>query len=154
MNRTRGLFIPFAGLFLCLSAGGAAAEIYKWVDKDGNVQYTQSPPPDGIAAQEIQPPPPPADAAEAEQALEMDVEGLEKAAEAKKEQAAEKLKTQADADKEAKLCEQAKARMASYERPRVTIPDPSAEGGRRRATEEERVAELAKSEALVKELCK
>jgi len=156
MKKAHAVSIPVAGLLLCSIAGGAAAEIYKWVDADGNVQYTQSPPPDGIQGKEIQPPPPPpdADVEAADQALEKRVEGEQKTEEAQKEQTGERAKTEEDAAKQAQRCEQAKARVASYERPRVTVEDKSAEGGRRRATEEERQAELAKSEAAVNEFCK
>jgi hypothetical protein len=45
-------------LALVTSAGLAlpAAGAYKWVDKDGNVQYSDRPPP-GVQAEEIKPPP-------------------------------------------------------------------------------------------------
>ncbi len=33
------------GLVLALVAGGALAQAYRWVDKDGRVHYTQTPPP-------------------------------------------------------------------------------------------------------------
>jgi len=156
MKRTVGFSIIVTGFLLSAFAGAAGAEIYKWVDKDGNVQYTQSPPPDGIKGQEIQPPPPPpeADVEAADQALEKRVESGQKAEDAKTEQAGEKVKTEADAAKQAQRCEQAKARVASYERPRVTVADSAAEDGRRRATEEERLAELEKSQTLVREFCK
>ena len=32
---------------LALAAGAPAQKMYKWVDKDGNVQYTDTPPPPG-----------------------------------------------------------------------------------------------------------
>ena len=35
--------------------------IYKWTDSSGEVHYTQTPPPEGIAAQEIEGAPPPAE---------------------------------------------------------------------------------------------
>ena len=38
-------------------SGTVVAELYKWVDADGNTHYTQSPPPDGIAVDTIKPPP-------------------------------------------------------------------------------------------------
>lgn len=47
-----------AGL-LAASATSLAATMYKWTDSEGNVQYTQSPPPRGDF-QKMAPPPPPA----------------------------------------------------------------------------------------------
>ena len=40
-------------LLVTLLAGGAQAEIYKWVDANGNVHYSDSPPP-GDSAQQVQ----------------------------------------------------------------------------------------------------
>lgn len=42
----------------------AAAGMYKWVDEDGNVHYSQTPPPSG-EAEELKPPPGPAASGEA-----------------------------------------------------------------------------------------
>ncbi len=51
----------FALLLACaaVSAGGASAQIYKWVDEKGVTHYTEQPPPDGKAATRVAPPPPP-----------------------------------------------------------------------------------------------
>lgn len=40
------------------SAAAVAAPMYRWVDKNGVVQYTQTPPP-GIQAESVRPAPPP-----------------------------------------------------------------------------------------------
>jgi glutaredoxin len=34
-----------AGIVLAVLCGGASAQMYRWVDKDGGVHYTQTPPP-------------------------------------------------------------------------------------------------------------
>jgi glutaredoxin len=34
-----------AGIVLAVLCGGASAQMYRWVDKDGKVHYTQTPPP-------------------------------------------------------------------------------------------------------------
>jgi hypothetical protein len=46
----------FLPLVLLLSSPSFAA--YKWVDAEGNVQYTQTPPP-GVNSSKVTPPPPP-----------------------------------------------------------------------------------------------
>jgi glutaredoxin len=40
------LFIP---VLLFIVSGGTFAQIYKWVDEDGNVHFSSSPPPNGTA---------------------------------------------------------------------------------------------------------
>lgn len=52
-----------AGLLLLalLAAGTAQAKMYKWVDEQGNIHYSQERPPQA-GVEEIKPPPPPADA--------------------------------------------------------------------------------------------
>ncbi|MGD9951370.1 MAG: DUF4124 domain-containing protein [Burkholderiales bacterium] len=37
-------------------ASGAAAQLYRWVDKDGRVRYTDTPPPAGVQARTLQAP--------------------------------------------------------------------------------------------------
>ena len=87
-------------LFLCISlmfAGkaslaGSTDKIYKWVDQNGAIQYTQFPPPSGIEVQEVRNAPPPADDPAAERArLEQDTEALDERMEARKEAAAKAL---------------------------------------------------------------
>lgn len=49
---------------LCLLSSPAFA-IYKWVDAEGNVQYTQTPPPSGVKSNTVNVPPPPPASVEA-----------------------------------------------------------------------------------------
>ena len=37
--------VLLAGIALAVLCGGAAAQMYRWVDKDGRTHYTQTPPP-------------------------------------------------------------------------------------------------------------
>jgi glutaredoxin len=37
--------VLFAGIVLAVLCGGASAQMYRWVDKDGRTHYTQTPPP-------------------------------------------------------------------------------------------------------------
>ena len=54
------------GVLLAVAAG-ASAQLYRWVDKDGKVRYTDTPPPAGVKARTFRAPAgaPPADAPEA-----------------------------------------------------------------------------------------
>ena len=45
---------------LALIAAPASAAMYKWVDKDGRVVYSDQPPPPNVKSEIVKPPPPPA----------------------------------------------------------------------------------------------
>lgn len=58
----RKLMFPLTiAVGLLLWHGAGLAEVYKWVDENNEVQYTQTPPPPGIHSTRIGPAPPPAD---------------------------------------------------------------------------------------------
>jgi len=134
-----------------LMSGHAMAGTYKWVDEEGNVQYTQTPPPAGIAAETINPPP----KVDTEQAVK-DLQAQEEKAAALRlnrlDQAEKENQAKQEMDLQKKNCEMARARLASYEQPMVKFVQE--DGSRVRATEEERQAEIAKSQEMIKEFCK
>jgi hypothetical protein len=141
----------FAILLLGALPGMAAAAVYKWVDENGQVQYTQTPPPGGVQATEIKPPPEPADPdsyMKQEEALEKSLEERRAARESAAKEAAE----EADFEKQkAQRCEAAKHRLAQAEYPRTNFIEP--DGTQRRATEEERQQQIQDAQAQVKEFC-
>ena len=138
---------------LCLLGVGqiAQARIYKWVDKDGVVQYTQTPPPSGITASEIKPPPPPPDAAAAEKQLQQQQAELNKTREDRIKAGEEQQKEEQFAADKKQKCEQARLRLRSMQRPRVNVV--GKDGERRRLTEEEREAGIAKAREMIDKLC-
>lgn len=72
-------------LALCCAFSIAChAEIYKWVDADGKVQYSDQKPPAAANARTIAPPPPPADPDAARRMANQQVE-LKKAADAEEQ---------------------------------------------------------------------
>ena len=126
------------------------AEMYKWVDEEGNTHYTQSPPPGDINAESIKPPPK-IDTESASKDLEKKQERVEKLREQRITSAEEQEKAaQEEAEKEEE-CRKAKARLASYQRPRVNVQNP--DGSLRVLPENERQAEIKKSEEYVKKAC-
>lgn len=142
-------FLLLAAIFSISAA--VQAEMYKWVDADGNTHYTQSPPPPGIEGKTLKSP-----SKVNKDLADKQAESRQKYvddARKKRNEVADKQKkeTETAAAKKAK-CDQAKSRLATYERPRVNLVDE--DGKRTRATEERRQAELAKSRKLVAELCK
>lgn len=134
----------------CLISSISLAEMYKWVDEDGNTHYTQSPPPEGMEGTTIKPPPK-VNVRQAQKELETRKRLLADMEKERKEKQQATIKKQQEEKQQKAKCEQARARLASYERPRVNLIDE--EGNPIRATEEQRQAELAKSRELVEKLC-
>jgi len=114
MKRTL-LFILAMGI-----ATGVAAQQFRWVDKDGRVQYGDTPPP-GVKATRLRPPPPgtaPAPSAapkkDGEKALSPDAAFRKRQQE---REASEKKSAQASADADMKRqnCESAQAQVRSIQ---------------------------------------
>ena len=137
-------------LVIYLLAGHAYAAMYKWVDEDGNVQYSQSPPPAGIEAKTIDPPPPVDSEAAIKQLQENEKQSSDYLKQ-RQEQADTSAKDEEKLALQKKNCEMAKARLASYTRPRVKFIQE--DGSRVTATEEERQEQIKKSEDMIKEFC-
>ncbi|MEE8321222.1 MAG: DUF4124 domain-containing protein [Gammaproteobacteria bacterium] len=127
------------------------AKMYKWVDAEGNTQYTQHPPPGDIEAETIKPPP------------KVDTEGAVKQLETQKKKATdlredrlkaagEKRKAEEDLALVKENCRRAQGNLTNYQRPRGLIAQP--DGSRVRLTEEERQQKLAETRESIKEWCK
>ena len=144
-------------LLLCVFSvtAVAATKVYKWVDKDGNIHYSEQKPPnqqaDTLQIKENKPTPTP------ERAQEKPEEGSDESSdEAQAQQRAEAEKTLAEADKvnRQKLCQQAKAnRDALNASVRVSRIDPET-GEQVRMNDEERVSALQKAEQAIKDYCR
>ncbi len=65
-----GKFAAILAILALLAPPAADAATYKWRDADGNVVYSQIPPPDGRATQRLKPPPPPPEPATAGKQLQ------------------------------------------------------------------------------------
>ena len=150
MFNFRIMFQGMVLIFIITVASGSSAAMYKWVDADGNVQYTQSPPPGDIEAETIKPPPS-VDSDKAVQELQEQQQQADEYLQHREQEKQESGEKEQNLAQKEKLCGQAQARLASYERPRVNYVEP--DGTRRRATEEERQAEINKSQELVEKYC-
>ena len=152
--RSKPIFMPLAVIaflaWMLSVTDQVQARIYKWVDADGTVQYTQTPPPAGIAAEEIKPPPR-VDTDTAVKALEEQRVDLDKTRDGRIKAAEQEQKADQEIAEKQRQCEQARLRLAAYERPRVNVV--AEDGERRRATEEERTVEIEKARAAVNQLC-
>jgi hypothetical protein len=137
-------------LMLALPLQGAA-EMYKWVDGSGTVHYSQSPPPPGITGTTVKPPPA-VDTEVARATLQSRLENLDKASQQREKQVSQSRQAELENTEQERLCLKARARLASYERPRISVP--TAEGSQRRLDETERQQELERSLDLIDKLCK
>lgn len=113
---TRTLIALAAGASLCVLALAAAADqMYKWVDKDGHVHYSQTPPPTtGVQAESVNISAPPPDPTTLQNEKNLDKQMQEKN---KQDQAAAQ-KQQQDAQQQAaqkKQCDDLRARLATLQ---------------------------------------
>ena len=137
-------------LLLLFMTGSVSAAMYKWVDEEGNTHYTQSPPPGDIQGETIAPPPD-VDTKQAIQNLKEQQQQSDDYLKQQQDAADVQKKKDEDAARKQANCEMAKKRLASYTEPRVKFVQP--DGTRVRATEEERQAEIKKSQDMIDEFC-
>jgi len=140
-------------LLLCLPAltlGG----MYRWVDDQGNVVYSQSPPPDGRRVREIAPPPAPAEPPEAAgKRLERTLESLEQSSrkrEKRKEELAKRKKTE---EERRRRCQAARRNLETLTtRPPNTLFQVG-ENEYRRFTPEERQRQIDELQKIIEKNC-
>lgn len=151
MGKKPGAIVILSGLVFLLGVRtDTYAQLYKWVDENGNVNYTQSPPPPGIEGSTIKPPAP-VNTETARKQLDSRLSNLDKLAGQRQQQDEEKLQAEQQSATQDRLCNQARARLASYQQPRINVTDSN--GLNRRLSEEERQREISRSRQQVNELC-
>jgi hypothetical protein len=95
-------------------AAPTAATLYKWVDKNGRVIYSDQPPPSDVKVEIVKPPPPPANpnAAQelADKELDIKLRDKKRADEAKVAE-----KTRVDSDKRRENCVQARGQLQALQ---------------------------------------
>ncbi len=137
---------------LVLSVPGVRAEMYKWTDEQGQVHYSQSPPP-GRPAQTIAPPPR-VDTEAAIKALEDQKKRMEKGAkkiEKQAKKAAEKQQADKNETDRKQACETWRQNLEKLRN--VPVYKTTVEGGREYLTDEQRQAEIENTERKVAEHC-
>jgi len=136
------------------SVAGTADKIYKWVDQNGDLQYTQMPPPTGVQVLEIRSAPPPADDPEAERTrLQQETEAMDERMKERQESAA-KAEVQAK-NKEIRRqnCTRASKNLAELQQggtKRYRMPN----GEVMHLTEEDRQKRITETKAQIAEFCK
>ena len=132
------------------------AEIYKWTDTSGEVHYTQTPPPSGVASQIIQGAPPPAESEatirQEQQKLQEQLDAMEeRRAKREEEEAIEKQRQELSKINE-KNCITAKNNLAKLQQggiKRYLTP----EGEVIRLTDEDRQRRISEAQKQVEQYC-
>ncbi len=138
---------------LLLIALSAQAQVYRWVDENGQTVFSQSPPPDG-QADVIKPPPPPAeDPDTAERHLQENLQHRRDQQEDRELKIKEQAKKKAASDRRKTNCEIARQNYQSLEtatRRLIKMPD----GSYKRLDDNERLQMMQEAQQQVEQNCK
>ena len=147
------LFIAAA---ILLATATVAAQVYKWVDKDGKVQYTDTPPPPSVTkseAKKVDTSPAAVSAAAPAKTLQDRAKDYDK----RNAEAAEKNKKaeidQKNTEASAANCSDAKGALRDLETGRP-ITRTSETGSREYVDDDARQAEMAKARKAIADFCK
>lgn len=147
MRRSWLLICAFAVSLPTMGAG-----VYKWVDEQGNVHYTQTPPADK-PVERFETRPEPVDSEAALKKLEEQKEKSDSFFKDRAKQAEEKAKAEEEATKRGEHCKRARENLEKLETT-IRLFQSDEQGNRVRMTEEERQAGIAKAKSQIKEFCK
>jgi hypothetical protein len=141
-------------LVLTLIAGQVSAKTYRWIDDDGTVVYSQTPPRDNRPTGEVEPPPPPTISPEAaQQRLNERRQQLEDNREDEELAREKRTAARRERDEKRRACEAARNNLANLPRgvnKMFKMPD----GSYRRIDEVERQAKIAEAEASIEKNCR
>ncbi len=127
------------------------AKMYKWVDAEGNTQYTQQPPPGDIEAEIIKPPPK-VDTDKAQKQFDEKQKQQDSIRKTREEEAEERQKNEKEVAVRESNCALAKDKMARLkDNPRVYSADEY--GNRTKLLEEDRQTKLDEARKMIKEYC-
>jgi uncharacterized protein DUF4124 len=127
-----------------------ADPVYKWVDAEGHTHYSQKPAADGTEVEIIKPPAK-VNPERAKKALDQRTKMLNTLREERNESALKKNIAKEEKARLKKNCDTARANLASYIRPGVTITEK--DGTRVKIAEEERQKRMAEANERIKEFC-
>ena len=129
------------------------ARLYKWIDADGNTHYTQQPPPDGIAAENIKlPASVNIDTEQATKSFEEQQKKAQELSETAEKEEKERIRQEEHADLKKENCKKAKAKLENVQSSgRIRAVDE--EGNVIRATEEERQRRIKDAQEKIKKWC-
>ncbi len=100
--------------YLLLCSSSAHAALHKWVDANGEVQYSDGPPPPTVKAEKVRTPPTPSGLAAPKSVAEQEAE-YRKAQKAKQDAAQKAEKTEQDARERKQNCDAARGNLAAMQ---------------------------------------
>lgn len=135
-----------------LASVNAYANVYKWVDKNGEVHYTQTPPSEGTATK-LPPPPKPSSSAKSEQKKITEMEKQFQTTQEQQKKDAIDLQKQAIEERTRAInCDRAKSRLKTLEiKARIRLE--TAQGKSGPMTPEEKDLELQQTKNDVEKYC-
>ncbi len=122
----RYLYLVLLWLLVAYSEAGHSAEVYKWVDEDGKVYFSDSPPSD-VITEKIEPPPAPSkdDIRRAQVAADLLIEQQRVSADQRAQEREEKRLQKAEAEQQAVdraiLCSRARRSLYALLQPRAAF---------------------------------
>jgi hypothetical protein len=135
------------------SASAAFAELYKWKDEQGQIHYTQTPPPGGKdAAETVRATKAPTGASEAQKRLDEKLKQFDAGREQRVKASEEKKAAEAEEAKRKENCEMAKRRLNGLEGSN-RIFEYDSKGERNRLGEEQRQAHIEETKKQIADLC-
>ncbi len=135
-----------------ISASAAFAELYKWKDEQGQVHYTQTPPPGGKAVETVRATKAPAGAGEAQKKLDEKLKQFNETREQRAKATEEKKAAEAEDAKRKENCEMAKRRLNGLEGSN-RVYEYDSKGERVRLGEEQRQAHIEETKKQIADLC-
>ncbi|MGH8478089.1 MAG: DUF4124 domain-containing protein [Gammaproteobacteria bacterium] len=133
---------PLLCAALCAAASPVLAEMYKWRDAEGQVHYSESPPP-GRPAETIKPPPK-VDSTRAREALDKEIERFDIRADERQDREDEARKKATEDKENQSACQEARRQAESLaDSPRSYRTE--SDGTRVIQTDEEHQASVAKT---------
>jgi Domain of unknown function (DUF4124) len=138
-------------LIMLIVSPVSVAEMYKWVDENGETHYSQNPPVEDVQVETIAPPPR-VNSEDANQSLSKTKEKADSLREERLTAKENKEKEKMEAQQLKEQCQQLKQRLTSLQvRPRANKKDEN--GNLVRMTEEERQSDIEKTEKDIKDKC-
>jgi Skp family chaperone for outer membrane proteins len=145
-------FAALAAAALCLVAVPAAAALYKWVDANGRVVYSDQPPTGNVKAETLNAPPPPANPNAAKELAQKDAEFKKRHA-ARAEVDAKADKDRAAKGKRSEECTQASSSLAQLSWGQVIMYRANEKGEQVPMDDAARQKERVRIEGWMKENC-
>lgn len=149
MNKGSSFWVLLLGAgLLAASATGLAATMYKWTDSEGNVQYTQTPPPRG-GFQKMAPPPAPATPAPDTAPAQAGEPAAEQPKDTAAQEEAERKRLEASVAKH--NCNTARKNLEIYTSFRRVVDD---RGEIVPLSDDERAAKIKEANEMIKKYCR